>query len=55
VWGSARERVLRHTGRVHFAHSDLSGFSLFEEAQYRGVTAAERVLAALSVHSPSIL
>jgi glycine/D-amino acid oxidase-like deaminating enzyme len=55
VWGSARERVLRHTGRVHFAHSDLSGFSLFEEAQYRGVTAAERVLAALSIDSPSIL
>ncbi len=55
VWGSARERVLRHTGRVHFAHSDLSGFSLFEEAQYRGVNAAERVLASLSIRSPSIL
>jgi NAD(P)-binding Rossmann-like domain len=55
IWGSARERVLRHTGRVHFAHSDLSGFSLFEEAQYRGVFAAERVLAALAIRSPSIL
>jgi len=55
VWGSARERVLRHTGRVHFAHSDLSGFSLFEEAQYRGVDAAERVLAALSIRTESIL
>ena len=30
---------------IHLAHSDLSGFSLFEEAQYRGVAAAEAVLA----------
>jgi phytoene dehydrogenase-like protein len=29
---------------VHLAHSDLSGFSLFEEAQYWGVEAARRVL-----------
>jgi hypothetical protein len=26
------------------AHTDLSGFSLFEEAQYRGVRAAERII-----------
>jgi hypothetical protein len=32
---------------VHFAHSDLSGIALFEEAQDRGVLAAERVLARL--------
>jgi glycine/D-amino acid oxidase-like deaminating enzyme len=31
---------------VHLAHSDLSGLSLFEEAQFRGVTAADAVLAA---------
>ena len=30
--------------RIALAHADLSGFSLFEEAQYRGVMAAERVL-----------
>jgi hypothetical protein len=30
--------------RLTLAHADLSGFSLFEEAQYRGVRAAERVL-----------
>jgi glycine/D-amino acid oxidase-like deaminating enzyme len=28
-----------------FAHSDVSGLSLFEEAQFRGVTAADRALA----------
>jgi hypothetical protein len=31
---------------IHLAHSDVSGLSLFEEAQYRGVAAAERVLSA---------
>ena len=30
---------------IHLAHSDLSGLSLFEEAQYRGVVAADAVLA----------
>ena len=30
--------------RIVLAHADLSGFSLFEEAQYRGVLAARRVL-----------
>jgi glycine/D-amino acid oxidase-like deaminating enzyme len=29
---------------VLYANSDLSGFSIFEEAQYRGVTAADRAL-----------
>jgi hypothetical protein len=28
-----------------YANSDVSGLSLFEEAQYRGVTAAERAMA----------
>jgi glycine/D-amino acid oxidase-like deaminating enzyme len=32
------------TGHVIYANSDLSGFSIFEEAQYRGVRAAERVM-----------
>ena len=35
-------------GRVHLAHSDLSGVSLFEEAFDHGVRAAEQVLAALA-------
>jgi hypothetical protein len=30
---------------IHLAHSDISGLSLFEEAQYRGATAADAVLA----------
>jgi hypothetical protein len=27
-----------------FANTDLSGFAIFEEAQYRGVLAADKVL-----------
>lgn len=34
-------------GPVHLAHSDLSGFSLFEEAYTRGGRSADRVLARL--------
>ena len=33
--------------RLYFANSDVSGLSLFEEAQYRGVQAAERALSVL--------
>jgi glycine/D-amino acid oxidase-like deaminating enzyme len=42
---SATRRDLRgHRERLFFAHSDVSGLSLFEEAQYRGVVAADRAL-----------
>jgi len=48
IWGSSRQRFTRPFGRIHFAHSDLSGFSIFEEAQYRGVEAAQWALRQLS-------
>lgn len=45
VFSSERRKLARpRGGRILFANSDLSGFSIFEEAQYRGVTAAETVL-----------
>jgi hypothetical protein len=44
LWGEARRLGGEPLGNIHFAHSDLSGFSLFEEAQYRGLVAAEKVL-----------
>jgi phytoene dehydrogenase-like protein len=55
VWGEARARAAEPFGRVAFAHSDLSGFALFEEAQYRGVAAAEHALAGLGVRHASSL
>lgn len=47
LWGEARRRIQQSFGRVHFAHSDMSGISIFEEAQYRGVQAADQVLRAV--------
>jgi hypothetical protein len=44
IFSSERRRLLKSNGQVFFANSDLSGFSIFEEAQYRGVTAADKVL-----------
>jgi len=44
IFSEVRHRLARLDGRLLFANSDLSGFSIFEEAQYRGVRAAERVL-----------
>ena len=43
-----RRRLTESSGDVLFANSDLSGFSIFEEAQYRGVKAADRALRALA-------
>lgn len=45
LFDGRREKLanFRHP-RIALAHADLSGFSLFEEAQYRGVLAAKRVL-----------
>lgn len=45
IWGDARRRAAEPLGRVHLAHSDLSGLALLEEAQDRGITAANAVLA----------
>ena len=41
VWGVAPAARAAATPPVFLAHSDLSGLSLFEEAHYRGVDAAE--------------
>lgn len=43
-----RQYVQQGRNRLFFAHSDVSGLPLFEEAQYRGVTAADAALHALS-------
>lgn len=46
IWGGARRRAAEPFRGIHFAHTDLSGIALFEEALYHGVRAAEEVLAA---------
>jgi protoporphyrinogen oxidase len=55
VWGDARRSAAESRGRVHFAHSDLSGVALFEEAQYHGIRAAEEVVRATGRDFPSLL
>ena len=44
IWGQDRAALQAPRGRVWFAHSDMSGLSIFEEAYTRGVTAAEAAL-----------
>jgi len=44
---AARRRAAEGRGTLFYANSDLSGFSIFEEAQYRGVRAADRALRVL--------
>jgi hypothetical protein len=44
LWGDALAASSRPLGRLHFAHTDLSGMALFEEAQYWGIRAAEAIL-----------
>lgn len=36
--------------KIHFAHTDLAGISIFEEAFYQGLEAAKKVMARLSYH-----
>jgi hypothetical protein len=55
IWGNARQRLVHPGSHLHLAHADLSGFSVFEEAQYRGVAAAERVMREMAVKHDSLL
>ncbi len=43
LWGNASPEACVESPPVFFAHSDMSGLSLFEEANFRGVTAADAV------------
>ncbi|HSD28162.1 MAG TPA: twin-arginine translocation pathway signal, partial [Vicinamibacteria bacterium] len=44
MWSEALAASAHPVGRIHFAHTDLSGMALFEEAQYWGIRAAEAVM-----------
>jgi putative NAD(P)-binding protein len=44
IWGEARQRMQQPQRRVVFAHSDMSGISIFEEAFTRGTHAADALL-----------
>ncbi|HME12118.1 MAG TPA: hypothetical protein VKF79_04620, partial [Candidatus Acidoferrum sp.] len=44
IFSEERNRLQRRDGRILFGNSDLSAISIFEEAQFHGVEAAQTVL-----------
>jgi hypothetical protein len=44
LWSGAREQAQKPFRNIHFAHSDLSGIALFEEAFYHGIRAAREII-----------
>ena len=51
IWGEARKAALTQTPPIFYAHSDMSGISIFEEANYHGVKAAKAVASFLKKSS----
>lgn len=47
LFGGARAAAARPVRGIHFAHTDLSGLALFEEAFHHGIRAADEALAAI--------
>jgi hypothetical protein len=54
IWGGARQAAAKPYRNIHFAHSDLSGIPLFEEAFDNGLRAAEELLAAFGRQAVSM-
>ncbi len=44
IWSGVREKTMMPYRNIHFAHTDLSGLALFEEAFYHGLRAAREVI-----------
>jgi hypothetical protein len=44
IWGEHRRKAFEPYRDIHFAHTDLSGIALFEEAFYHGLRTAEKVI-----------
>jgi hypothetical protein len=49
IWGPARREAAKPFRSIHFAHSELSGVALFEEAFDHGLRAADEVLSSIRV------
>lgn len=46
IWSGVRGKAMQPFGDIHFAHTDLSGIALFEEAFYHGLRAADALITA---------
>lgn len=44
IWSGVREKAIKPFRNIHFAHTDLSGIALFEEAFYHGLRAASEIM-----------
>ncbi|MBK8465739.1 MAG: FAD-dependent oxidoreductase [Chloracidobacterium sp.] len=44
IWSGIREKAIKPYRNIHFAHTDLSGIALFEEAFYHGLRVATEML-----------
>lgn len=45
IWSEKRKEFAKDIDeKIHFAHSDISGISIFEEAFYQGVNAAKKII-----------
>lgn len=43
IWGGERQKAMQPYRKIHFAHTDLSGIALFEEAFFHGLRAAKDI------------
>jgi hypothetical protein len=43
IWNGVCEKAMQPYRNIHFAHTDLSGIALFEEAFFHGLRAANEV------------
>ena len=55
VSSAARTDATRPFRNIHFANTDLSGVALFEEALHHGIRAAEEIMAAREITTPTFL
>lgn len=46
MWGGERDKAIKQYRNIHFAHTDLGGIALFEEAFYHGLRAAKEIMSA---------
>lgn len=49
IWNQEIQKLAEPKGRIYSAHSDLSGISIFEEANYWGVLNAQKIMKKLKI------
>ena len=44
IFSEKLKQASQNTKKIYFAHSDLSGISIFEEAFHQGINAAKKLI-----------